>query len=149
MPHALVAGRTGSGKTVCIHSIITSILYKATPEQVKLILIDPKRNELMYFDSVPHLAAPIIDDPKLAAPTLKWAVDEMERRYDLFRIARKRTISEYNDYAQKTNDSSVSTLPYIVIVIDEFADLMNTAGDSFETSVQRLTQKCLEVQVYI
>lgn len=149
MPHALVAGRTGSGKTVCIHSIITSILYKATPEQVKLILIDPKRNELMYFDSVPHLAAPIIDDPKLAAPTLKWAVDEMERRYDLFRIARKRTISEYNDYAQKTNDSSVSTLPYIVIVIDEFADLMNTAGDSFETSVQRLTQKARSAGIHM
>lgn len=149
MPHALVAGRTGSGKTVCIHSIITSILYKATPDQVKLILIDPKRNELMYFDSVPHLAAPIIDDPKLAAPTLKWAVDEMERRYDLFRIARKRTISEYNEYAQKTNDSSVCTLPYIVIVIDEFADLMNTAGDSFETSVQRLTQKARSAGIHM
>lgn len=149
MPHALVAGRTGSGKTVCIHSIITSILYKATPEEVKLILIDPKRNELMYFDSVPHLAAPIIDDPKLAAPTLKWAVDEMERRYDLFRIARKRTISEYNDYAKKTNDISVATLPYIVIVIDEFADLMSTAGDSFETSVQRLTQKARSAGIHL
>lgn len=149
MPHALVAGRTGSGKTVCIHSIITSILYKATPDEVKLILIDPKRNELMYFDSVPHLAAPIIDDPKLAAPTLKWAVDEMERRYDLFRIARKRTISEYNDYAKKTNDVSVATLPYIVIVIDEFADLMSTAGDSFETSVQRLTQKARSAGIHL
>lgn len=149
MPHALVAGRTGSGKTVCIHSIITSILYKATPDEVKLILIDPKRNELMYFDSVPHLAAPIIDDPKLAAPTLKWAVDEMERRYDLFRIARKRTISEYNDYAKKTVDASVSTLPYIVIVIDEFADLMSTAGDSFETSVQRLTQKARSAGIHL
>lgn len=149
MPHALVAGRTGSGKTVCIHSIITSILYKATPEEVKLILIDPKRNELMYFDSVPHLAAPIIDDPKLAAPTLKWAVDEMERRYDLFRIARKRTISEYNDYANKTNDASVATLPYIVIVIDEFADLMSTAGDSFESSVQRLTQKARSAGIHL
>lgn len=149
MPHALVAGRTGSGKTVCIHSIITSILYKATPEEVKLILIDPKRNELMYFDSVPHLAAPIIDDPKLAAPTLQWAVDEMERRYDLFRIARKRTISEYNDYAKKTNDVSIFTLPYIVIVIDEFADLMSTAGDSFETSVQRLTQKARSAGIHL
>lgn len=149
MPHALVAGSTGSGKTVCIHSIITSILYKATPEEVKLILVDPKRNELMYFDSVPHLASPIIDDPKLAAPALKWAVDEMERRYELFRLARKRTIDEYNEYAEKTMDPSVSRVPYIVIVIDEFADLMTSAGDSFEASVQRLTQKARSAGIHM
>ena len=149
MPHALVAGCTGSGKTVCIHSIITSILYKATPDEVKLMLIDPKRNELMYFDSVPHLASPIIDDPKLAAPALKWAVDEMERRYELFRLARKRTIDEYNEYAEKTMDRSISRVPYIVIVIDEFADLMTSAGDSFETSVQRLTQKARSAGIHM
>ena len=149
MPHALVAGRTGSGKTVCTHSIITSILYKATPDEVKLLLIDPKRNELMFFDSVPHLASPIIDDSKLAAPALKWAVDEMERRNELFRLARKRNIQDYNEYALRTSEAGVSTIPYIVIVIDEFADLMNTAGDSFETNVQRLTQKARSTGIHM
>jgi len=149
MPHALVAGRTGSGKTVCIHSIITSILYKATPDEVKLMLIDPKRNELMFFDNVPHLASPIIDDTKLAAPALKWAVEEMERRNELFRLVRKRNIQDYNEYASRTSDPGVSTVPYIVIVIDEFADLMTTAGDSFETYVQRLTQKARSTGIHM
>ncbi len=97
----------------------------------------------------PHLASPVIYDSKLAGAALKWAVDEMERRYDLLRISRKRNIAEYNEYAAQTSDASVSRIPYIVIVIDEFADLMSTAGDSFELNVQRLTQKARSAGIHM
>ena len=148
MPHALIAGSTGSGKTVCIYSIITSILYKATPDEVKLILIDPKRNELMFFENVPHLASPIIDESKLATAAIKWAVDEMERRYELFRPARSRTVEDYNRYVSE-NGNGEAKLPYIVIVIDEFADLMTTAGSSFEVNVQRICQKARSAGIHL
>jgi len=147
MPHALVAGATGSGKTVCLYSIIVSILYKATPEEVKLILIDPKSNELTFFTDIPHLACPIIDDPKVATASIKWAVDEMQRRYALLKSTRKRTIVDYNNYVEETGDGS--KMPYIVIVIDEFADLMNTVSDSFEDNVQRLTQKARSAGIHM
>lgn len=147
MPHALVAGATGSGKTVCLYSIIASILFKATPDEVKLILIDPKSNELTFFNDIPHLACPIIDDPNIATASIKWAVEEMGRRYALLKSARKRTIVDYNQYVDETGEGS--KLPYIVIVIDEFADLMNTASDSFETNVQRLTQKARSAGIHM
>ena len=147
MPHALVAGSTGSGKTVCLYSIIASILFKATPDEVKLILIDPKSNELTFFNDIPHLACPVIDDPKVATASIKWAVEEMGRRYALLKASRKRTILDYNEYVEKTGEGS--KLPYIVIVIDEFADLMNTASDSFETNVQRLTQKARSAGIHM
>ena len=146
MPHALVAGSTGSGKSVCIYSIIGSMLYKASPEEVKMILIDPKGNELIFFSDVPHLATPIIDDSKLAAASLKWAVDEMERRYAFLKANRKRTIGDYNAYAKM---NGMKTIPYIVIIIDEFADLMNTVSESFETNVQRITQKARSAGIHI
>lgn len=146
MPHALVAGKTGSGKSVCVYSIIGSMLYKASPEEVKMILIDPKGNELIFFSDIPHLATPIIDDPKLAAASLKWAVDEMERRYDFLKANRKRTIGDYNVYAKA---NGMKTIPYIVIIIDEFADLMNTVSESFEINVQRLTQKARSAGIHV
>ena len=146
MPHGLIAGATGSGKTVCMYSMILSMIYKASPEEVKMILVDPKRNELIYFEDIPHLATPIIDDPKLATAALKWAVDEMDRRYDFLKANRKRTIADYNAYA-KANGMKI--IPYIVIVIDEFADLMGTASESFETNVQRITQKARSAGIHL
>lgn len=146
MPHGLIAGATGSGKTVCMYSMILSMIYKASPEEVKMILVDPKRNELIYFEDIPHLASPIIDDPKLATAALKWAVDEMDRRYDFLKANRKRTIADYNAYA-KANGMKI--IPYIVIIIDEFADLMGTASESFETNVQRITQKARSAGIHL
>ena len=146
MPHGLIAGATGSGKTVCMYSMILSMIYKASPEEVKMILVDPKRNELIYFEDIPHLATPIVDDPKLATAALKWAVDEMDRRYDFLKANRKRTIADYNAYA-KANGMKI--IPYIVIVIDEFADLMGTASESFETNVQRITQKARSAGIHL
>lgn len=146
MPHGIVAGTTGSGKTICLYSMILSIIYKATPEEVKIILVDPKRNEFTYFEDIPHLATPIIDDPKLATATLKWCVDEMDRRYDFLKANRKRTIADYNEYAR---ENGLNIMPYIVVIIDEFADLMNTASDSLEVTVQRLTQKARSIGIHL
>ena len=147
MPHAIVAGSTNSGKTVCIHSIINSILYKATPDEVRLVLVDPKSNEFMFYEDIPHLAAPIIDDPKYAASTMKWAIGEMKRRFDILKQARKNKISDYNEAVDRTGEGV--KLPYIVIIIDEFADLMNMASDTFETNVQRITQKARSVGIHM
>ena len=147
MPHVLIAGSTGSGKTVCIHTILTSVLYKATPEEVKLILIDPKRNELLYFREMPHLAAPIITDANLATPALKWVVDEMERRFMLFETTFKNSIETYN--ASIDQGQPGRKLPYILIVIDEFADLINTAGESFEIYLQRIAQKARSAGIHM
>lgn len=146
MPHGLIAGTSGSGKTVCMYSIIFSMLYKATPDEVKLILIDPKRNELMFFEDIPHLATPIIDDPKLATATVKWCADEMDRRYEFLRANRKREITDYNEYAKQ---NGLKTIPYIVIIIDEFSDLITMAGDSFEDNVKRLTAKARSAGIHL
>ena len=146
MPHALIAGKTGSGKTVAIYSIIASILYKASPEEVKLVLIDPKRNEFIYFEDIPHLATPIIDESKLAVASLQWAVEEMDRRYDFLKANRKRTIADYNLYAK---ENGLRIIPYIVIVVDEFADLMAMASETFELNVQRLTQKARSAGIHL
>lgn len=146
MPHGIVAGATGSGKTIAIYSIITSIIYQSTPDEVKFILVDPKKNELIYFENIPHLATPVIDDAKVAVAGLKWCVDEMERRYDFLKANRKRTIADYNKMAK---EEGLQPIPYIVVVIDEFADLVNVASDTLEISVQRLTQKARSAGIHL
>ena len=139
MPHALIGGTTGSGKSVCINSIINSIIYKAHPDDVRLILIDPKIIEFSYYEDIPHLATPVITEPKIAAAALRWAVEEMENRYQLFRTHRVREYEEYAKVAAKK--PNVKHIPYLVIIIDELADLMLIAGNDVEDYIQRLTQK--------
>lgn len=138
-PHCLIGGTTGSGKSVCINAMITSILYKAHPDDVKLILIDPKIIEFSNYEDMPHLATPVITEPKVATAALRWAVEEMQNRYQLFRAVRAREFEEYNKIAASSSD--ISHLPYIVIVIDELADLMLISGNDVEDYIQRLTQK--------
>ncbi|MDD3191510.1 MAG: DNA translocase FtsK [Bacilli bacterium] len=139
MPHCLIGGTTGSGKSVCINSIITSILYKAHPDDVKLILIDPKIIEFAHYEDIPHLATPVITEPKVATAALKWAVEEMQNRYQLFRTMKVREYDEYFKLA--ASNKQVQHIPYIVIVIDELADLMMVSGNDVEDYIQRLTQK--------
>lgn len=139
MPHILIAGATGSGKSVCINSIITSILYKASPEDVKLILIDPKKVELNIYNGIPHLLVPVVSEPKKAAGSLSWAVSEMERRFGLIEAVGVRDIKNYNKAVE--NDPDYEYMPRIVIVIDELADLMMTAPDDVEESICRIAQK--------
>lgn len=139
MPHLLIAGATGMGKSVCINSLIISLLYRATPDQVKLILIDPKRIELSEYNGIPHLLVPVITEPKKAAGTLNWACIEMEKRYTLIQEVGVRNLPEYN--AAIKDDPEREQIPYIVIIIDELADLMMTAPDDVETSICRLAQK--------
>lgn len=147
MPHLLVAGATGMGKSVCINSIIMSILYKAKPEEVKLILIDPKQVEFTMYRDLPHLYAPIVTDPKKAAGTLNAAVNEMERRFQLIRDVGVRNIAGYNEIT--AGDPERPPLPLIVIIIDEFADLMMTASQEVETSVCRLAQKARAAGIHL
>lgn len=146
MPHALVAGTTGSGKSVCINSILTSIIYKASPDQVRLVLIDPKLIEFSAYEDIPHLATPVINDPKLATAALKWAVDEMQSRYELFKACKRRDITSYNQYAV---EEGLAELPYIVVVIDELADLMFIAASSVEEYIQRLAQKARAAGIHL
>ncbi len=134
MPHLLIAGATGSGKSVCINSMLISLLYKSSPEDVKLILIDPKKVELSIYDSLPHLLIPVVTDARKASGALSWAVSEMEKRYELFKEKGVRDFSRYN---QNITDGE-SKLPYIVIVIDEMADLMLVAKNEVEDSISRL-----------
>ncbi len=147
MPHMLIAGTTGSGKSVCINCIIMSILYKASPRDVKLILIDPKKVEFQPYRSIPHLYAPIVTDPKKAAGALASAVAEMERRFDLIESVGAKNISGYNELT--ANDPSKEYLPYIVIVIDELADLMMTAADDVETAICRIAQKARAAGIHL
>jgi S-DNA-T family DNA segregation ATPase FtsK/SpoIIIE len=157
MPHLLIAGTTGSGKSVGVNALIVSILYRARPDEVKFILIDPKRLELGLYEDIPHLATPIIVDPKLASRSLKWAVAEMERRYrDLAgwgvrnidgyntEIMRRNLVKEYDD-----NGEPYKPLPYIVIIIDELADLMMTSGREVEESITRLAQMARAVGIHL
>jgi len=134
MPHLLIAGATGSGKTVCLNSLITSILYKATPDEVKFILIDPKMVELTLYNGIPHLLCPVVIDIKKAVNVLKWLIQEMERRYKLFSEKKVRNIDSYN--IQYKDEK----IPYVVVVIDELADLMLIAKNEIEQSVIRLAQ---------
>ena len=137
MPHMLIAGATGSGKSVCINSLITSILYKADPNQVKLILIDPKVVELGVYNGIPHLLIPVVTDPRRAAGALNWAVQEMVKRYSMFASANVRDIKGYNEYAAMSGDRQ---LEQIIIVIDELADLMMVSPHEVEDSICRLAQ---------
>ena len=138
MPHLLIAGTTGSGKSVCINAMITSILYKATPEEVRLIMVDPKAVELEMYNGIPHLLVPIVTDPRKAAGALNWAVNEMEERYKLFAENSTRNLAGYN---AKMKASGGKTLPQIVIIIDELADLMMVAPGEVQDYICRLAQK--------
>lgn len=139
MVHLLVAGATGSGKSVCLNTLIASILLKATPEEVKLLLIDPKRVELSTYDGIPHLMAPVVTDPKKAAGYLLWVVEQMENRYKLFYAAGVRNIERYNALcAASSGEDAPKPLPYYVVIIDELADMMMVAQAEVEASISRL-----------
>ncbi|WP_072469227.1 FtsK/SpoIIIE family DNA translocase [Urinicoccus massiliensis] len=139
MPHLLIAGATGSGKSVCINTIITSILYRSRPDEVKLILIDPKVVELSVYNGIPHLLIPVVTDPKKAAFALKWAVDEMEKRYKLFAQEKARDMKSYNLKMQEENRLS-EIMPKIIVIVDELADLMMVAANEIEDYIARLAQ---------
>jgi S-DNA-T family DNA segregation ATPase FtsK/SpoIIIE len=147
MPHLLIAGATGMGKSVCINSVIISLLYKARPEDVKLILIDPKKVEFNIYKDIPHLYAPIVSDPKKAAGALASAVAEMERRFELIEEVGVRDIGTYN--AVTENDPEKERMPHMVIIIDELADLMMTAPDDVEACICRLAQKARAAGIHI
>ncbi len=139
MPHLLIAGATGMGKSVCINSLIVSLLYKAKPSEVKFILVDPKKVELSIYNGIPHLLVPVVSDPKKAAGSLSWAVGEMERRFGLIEAVGVRDLKMFNEVTK--DDPDYEFLPQIVIIIDELADLMMTAPDDVEESICRLAQK--------
>lgn len=140
MPHLLIAGATGSGKSVCVNAIISSILMRTKPDEVKLVLIDPKKVEFTPYNDVPHLLSPVITDGDLANKALKVIVEMMDRRYDLFGELGVRNITAYNEYVLTYNDEHLKVLPRIVIIIDELADLMLVAAKEVEASIQRITQ---------
>ncbi|MEE1073940.1 MAG: DNA translocase FtsK, partial [Acutalibacteraceae bacterium] len=142
MPHGLIAGATGSGKSVCINTIIMSILYKATPEEVKLLMIDPKVVELGVYNGIPHLLVPVVTDPRKASGALGWAVSEMEKRYKMFADRGVRDLAGYNRFVETLGeDTEVEKMPHIVIIIDELADLMMTAPNEVEDSINRIAAK--------
>ena len=141
MPHGLIAGATGSGKSVCINSIIVSILYKATPNEVKLLMIDPKVVELGIYNGIPHLLVPVVTDPRKASGALGWAVSEMEKRYKMFADRGVRDLAGYNRFVEQLGDPEVQKMPHIVIIIDELADLMMTAPNEVEDSINRIAAK--------
>lgn len=153
-PHLLVAGATGSGKSVCINSIIISILMRTKPDEVKLVLVDPKKVELSMYNGVPHLLAPVVTDPKKANIALKKIVVEMERRYDIFSDSGTKNIAGYNLYIEKKNKHSdegnyIKPLPYIVVIIDELADLMLIAAKEVEDSIMRITQMARAAGIHL
>ncbi len=149
MPHGLIAGATGSGKSVCIDTILMSLLLKATPEDLKLILIDPKRVGLAAYSKAPHLAAPIIHDAKIAAQGLKWVVDEMERRYNLLFSVEARDLSSYNNKIKGRTSEGFEHLPNLVIIIEEMADLMSQSGNDVEQLIMRIAQKARAAGIYM
>lgn len=148
MPHGLIAGATGSGKSVCINSIIISLLYKASPHEVKLMLIDPKMVELAPYNGIPHLVSPVITDVKAATAALKWAVEEMERRYELFAHEGVRDISRFNEKVQQ-EDPKAEMMPYLVIIIDELADLMMVSPADVEDAICRIAQKARACGIHL
>lgn len=148
MPHGLIAGATGSGKSVCINTILVSLLYKATPDELKLILIDPKMVELAPYNRIPHLVSPVITDVKAATAALKWAVEEMERRYELFAHTGVRDISRFNELAEEHKRYS-DKLPYMVIIIDELADLMMMSPADVEEAICRIAQKARACGIHL
>ena len=151
-PHLLIAGATGSGKSVCVNSIITSILMRAKPDEVKLVMIDPKKVELSMYNGAPHLLAPVVNDPKKASIVLKKIVEEMEHRYDLLSDSGTKNIEGYNKLMQKKIDSGDTTakkIPYIVVLIDELADLMLVAAKEVEDSIMRITQMARAAGIHL
>lgn len=153
-PHLLVAGSTGSGKSVCINSIIISILMRTKPDEVKLVLVDPKKVELSMYNGVPHLLTPVVTDPKKANIALKKIVSEMENRYDLFSNSGTKNIAGYNTYIDKKNETlpdeeKIKKLPYIVVIIDELADLMLVAAKEVEDSIMRITQMARAAGIHL
>ncbi len=150
-PHLMIAGTTGSGKSVFLHSIITSMLFKATPQDLRFIMIDPKMLELSGYEDIPHLLHPVVTDPKKSAAALKWAVKEMETRYKLLSDIGVRDIDSYNEKVQKNIDYNPSTdvLPYIVIIIDELADLMFVAPNEIKESITRLSQMARAAGIHL
>lgn len=152
MPHLLVAGATGSGKSVCINGIITSILMRAKPHEVKLMMIDPKKVELNVYNGVPHLLTPVVTDPKKASRALQKVVAEMERRYDLFSDTGTRNIEGYNNYVKRMNmeeEEEQPLLPYIVVIVDELADLMMVASNDVEDAITRLAQMARAAGIHL
>ncbi|ERJ13623.1 DNA translocase FtsK [Haloplasma contractile] len=148
MPHGLIAGSTGSGKSVCINNIIVSLLYNTKPDEVKLILIDPKMVELAPYNNIPHLLTPVITDPKTATASLKWAAEEMDRRYSVFARVGARDIKAYNSKRKNSNEQ-LEKIPYIVIIIDELADLMTVAAQDTEESILRIAQKARAAGIHL
>lgn len=146
MPHLLIAGSTGSGKSVCINCMITSILYKASPDDVRMIMIDPKVVELGVYNGIPHLLIPVVTEPKKAAAALAWAVQEMENRYKLFAKFGIRDIGSYNNYAY---ERGMEKMPRILVIIDELADLMMVARDSVEEAINRIAQKARAAGIHL
>lgn len=149
MPHLLVAGTTGSGKSVCLNTIITSLIYKSSPDEVKFIMIDPKQVELSMYEGLPHMVIPkVLTDPTKAVNALQWAVDEMERRFRLISEERVRNIDEYNK-AEKVLSRKVKKMPYIVIIFDEFADFMAVAKNEIEDKIRRLAGKARAAGIHL
>jgi len=153
-PHLLVAGSTGSGKSVCINCILASILMRTKPDEVKLLLVDPKKVELSMYNGVPHLLAPVVTDPKKASVALAKIVSEMERRYDIFEEKGVKNIGTYNEYIEKKNatlpdDEKIKKMPYIVVIVDELADLMLVASKEVEDSIMRITQMARAAGIHL
>ncbi|MBW1979850.1 MAG: DNA translocase FtsK [Deltaproteobacteria bacterium] len=165
MPHLLIAGATGTGKSVCLNAIIVSLLYRATPDDVRLLLIDPKRIELSSYEGIPHLLHPVVTDPKKANIALKWAVGEMERRYELLKLKGVRSIQRYNQLVEREqrrrykalgralrdqpDEQEAEILPYLVLIIDELADLMMIASREVEESIIRLAQMARAAGIHL
>ena len=153
MPHLLVAGSTGSGKSVCINTIICSILMRYKPNEVKLVLVDPKKVELSNYNGIPHLLCPVVSDPKKASVVLQKVVAEMEKRYDLFAEKEFKNIAGYNEWVDKENkkktENRISKMPYIVVIIDELADLMLVASKEVQDSIMRITQMARAAGIHL
>ena len=150
MHHLLIAGATGSGKSVCLNTLIASILFKATPDEVKLLMIDPKMVELATYNGIPHLVTPVVTDPRKAATSLRWAAKEMERRYEMFAAAGVRDITRYNKLIKtKEPDGNSLPLPFVIVIIDELADLMIVAPADVEDAICRLAQMARAAGIHL
>ena len=153
MPHMLIAGTTGSGKSVCVNGIICSILMRAKPDEVKLAMVDPKVVELSVYNGIPHLMCPVVSDPKQAAILLQKMVNEMEKRYHMFASTGTKKIEGYNEYVDKWNkshpDEKLDKMPFVVIIIDELSDLMMVAAKEVEDSILRITQKARAAGIHL
>lgn len=149
MPHLLIAGATGSGKSVCMNALICSLLFKGRPDQLKILMIDPKKVELSNYNGIPHLVAPVVTEPKKAAVALRWAVSEMEKRYELFATAGVRDITRYNKQKERYPDGEEPPLPFIVVLVDELADLMMVAPADVEDAICRLAQMARAAGIHL